>query len=257
MVHFVGAGPGAADLITLRGQRLLAKADVVIYTGSLINKELLSYCKEGCSLHDSAYLNLDQVENLILEAEKNSLDTVRLHTGDTALYSSIGEQIRFLKEHGISFDITPGVSSMFGGAASIGAELTLPGVSQSVIITRIKGRTPVPKGEDMEALASHGSTMVIFLSADKAAEVQDALLKGAYNEDTKVYVVYKATWDEEKIIDCSLGELAFTMEKEKINRTALIYVGNVFSSSDFEYSKLYDKSFTTGYRTGTQSQESE
>jgi precorrin-4/cobalt-precorrin-4 C11-methyltransferase len=245
MVHFVGAGPGAKDLITIRGARLISEADMIIYAGSLVNPELLDNAKKDCRIYDSSRMNLEEIR----EIYKNSrdLDIVRLHTGDPSIYGAIKEQMEILESEHIPYDVCPGVSSMSGAAAVLKAEYTLPGVSQSVIITRMEGRTPVPPGQELSSFASHNSTLVIFLSAGLADEVRDELIKGGFNEDTPAAVVYKATWEDEKIIRTILKNLPEAMKDEGIDRTALIIVGRVLGS-DHELSRLYDKNFSTGYR---------
>lgn len=247
MVHFVGAGPGAPDLITLRGAELLKQADVVIYAGSLVNPALLGLCKEGCRIFNSAEMTLEQVIEVMESAEKNRKTTVRLHTGDPCLYGAIREQMDELTRLHIAYDITPGVSSFCGAAAAAKAEYTLPEVSQSVIITRMAGRTPVPDRESIASLAAHGATMVIFLSAGMLEGLQVELLKGAYTEDTPAALVYKATWPEEKTVHCRLGELAKAGREHQISKTALVLVGD-FLGTSYERSKLYDPSFTTEFR---------
>lgn len=249
MVHFVGAGPGAPDLITLRGAELLKTADVIIYAGSLVNPALLGLAKEGCTIYNSAEMTLEQVLSAVQQAEASGKTTVRLHTGDPCLYGAIREQMDALDALGISYDDTPGVSSFCGAAAALNAEYTLPGVSQSVIITRLAGRTPVPERENLAALAAHGATMVLFLSAALLDGVQAELLKGAYTEMTPAAIVYKATWPEEKIVHCTVGTLAESGAVAGIRNTALVLVGD-FLGSDYQRSKLYDPSFTTGYRRG-------
>ena len=251
MVHFVGAGPGAPDLITLRGAELLKRADVIIYAGSLVNPALLEMAKENCRIYNSAEMTLEQVLAVMVEANAQGQDVVRLHTGDASIYGAIREQIDELDKLGIAWDDTPGVSSFFGAAASLGAEYTLPGVSQSVIITRMAGRTPVPERESLAQMAAHGTSMVIFLSAGMLEQVQEALLQGAYTESTPAAIVYKATWPEEKIVRCTVGTLARSGAEAGIRKTALIMVGD-FLSCDYERSKLYDPAFTTEFREGTQ-----
>ena len=247
MVHFVGAGPGAVDLITLRGKALLEKADLVIYAGSLVNPLLLGYCREDCRIYNSAKLSLEQVLEMIYEAEKEGKETVRLHTGDPSLYGAIREQMDALKEKDIAYDLTPGVSSFCGAAAAAEAEYTLPGISQTVIITRMAGRTPVPEKEAMAELAKHGASMAIFLSAGLLEQVEEALLQGAYTEETPCAIVYKATWPEERVCYTSLGSLSKCAKENQITHTALILVGE-FLGASYERSKLYDPSFTTGFR---------
>jgi precorrin-4/cobalt-precorrin-4 C11-methyltransferase len=251
MVHFVGAGPGAPDLITLRGAQLLKEADVIIYAGSLVNPALLGMAKEGCQIFNSAEMTLEQVLEVMCAAEREGKTTVRLHTGDASIYGAIREQMDALDGQGIPWDDTPGVSSFCGAAAALGAEYTLPDVSQSVIITRMAGRTPVPQGESLELLAAHGASMVIFLSAGLLEQVQEALLKGAYTPSTPAALVYKATWPEEKIVHCTVGTLAQSGAAEEIRKTALIMVGD-FLSCDYARSKLYDPAFTTEFRKGIQ-----
>jgi len=251
MVHFVGAGPGAPDLITIRGAELLKEANVVIYAGSLVNPALLGLCREDASIYNSAEMTLEEVMELTREAECRGQTTVRLHTGDPCLYGAIREQMDLLAEAGICYDDTPGVSSFCGAAASIGAEYTLPGISQSVIITRLAGRTPVPERERLAKLASHGATMVIFLSAGMTDQVAAELLAGgAYTENTPAAIVYKATWPEEKVVHCTVGTLAEAARANGIRKTALILVGD-FLGSVYERSRLYDPAFETEYRKKT------
>ena len=251
MVHFVGAGPGAPDLITLRGAELLKTADVVIYAGSLVNPALLGMCKEGCSIYNSAEMTLEQVIAVMEAAEGEGKTTLRLHTGDPCLYGAIREQMDELDRLGISYDDTPGVSSFCGAAAAAHAEYTLPEVSQSVIITRMAGRTPVPEREGIASLAAHGATMVVFLSAGMLDGLQAELLKGAYMENTPVALVYKATWPEEKVVRCTLGQLAEAGRTHGIRKTALVLVGD-FLAGEYRRSKLYDPSFTTEFREAIQ-----
>ncbi|MCI9466374.1 MAG: precorrin-4 C(11)-methyltransferase [Ruminiclostridium sp.] len=255
MIHFVGAGPGAPDLITLRGAKLLGEADCVIYAGSLVNPELLALTRAGCLCYNSAEMTLEEVLSVMREMEAADKTTVRLHTGDPSVYGSIREQMDALEAEGIAYDTVPGVSSFCGAAAALGEEYTLPGVSQSVILTRIAGRTPVPEGERLELLASHGASMVLFLSAGMLPQVQAALLAGAYTEDTPAALVYKATWPEERLLRCTVGTLAQRGAEAEISKTALVLVGEFLSHSQegYQRSKLYDPSFTTGYRKGTTS----
>ena len=249
MVHFVGAGPGAADLITLRGAELLRQADVVIYAGSLVNPALLEMTKEDCAIHNSAEMTLEQVLSVMEQAEKDGKTTVRLHTGDPCLYGAIREQMDALDAMGIPYDDTPGVSSFCGAAAALNAEYTLPEVSQSVIITRLAGRTPVPEAENLAGLASHGASLVLFLSTGMLERAQEELLKGAYTADTPAALVYKASWPEEKTFRCTVGTLAQTAREHNIRKTALVLVGN-FLGTEYSRSKLYDPTFTTEFREG-------
>ena len=249
MVHFVGAGSGAPDLITLRGARLLGEADVVIYAGSLVNPELLTLTKPGCELHDSAKLTLEEVIALVEAAERMGKTTVRLHTGDPSIYGAVREQFDELAKRGIAFDVCPGVSSFCGAAAALRTEYTLPDVSQTVIITRVAGRTPVPERESIRSLAAHGATMVLFLSTALTETLQGELLAGGYAAKTPAAIVYKATWPEEKIFRCTVGTLHETAEKNGLRKTALIVVGGCLGE-EYLRSMLYHPDFTTEYRKG-------
>ena len=252
MVHFVGAGSGAPDLITVRGQRLLAEADVIIYAGSLVNPALLEYKKDGCRVYDSAKMTLEEVTDVMREAEKEGLTTVRLHTGDPCIYGATREQMDILEKAGIKYDSTPGVSAFCGAASALDMEYTLPGISQSVIITRMAGRTPMPEKESIESFAAHGATMVIFLSTGMLEKLSGRLIEGGYAPDTPVAIVYKATWpDEEKYI-CTVDTLAQTAAEHGITKTALIIVGGAVAQSGYERSKLYDPGFTTEFREASE-----
>ena len=247
MVHFVGAGSGAADLITVRGARLLAEADVIIYAGSLVNPALLDYAKEGAEIHDSAKLTLEEVLSIVRDAEARGKTTVRLQTGDTSLFGAVREQFDALEALGIDYDVCPGVSSFCGAAASLKAEYTLPDVAQTVIIARMEGRTPVPEKEKMRDLAAHQATMVLFLSAGLLESLQRELMAGGYSPDTPAAIVYKATWPDEKLLRCRVDNLAETAKANGVSKTALILVGR-FLGEEYQRSKLYDPSFTTGFR---------
>ena len=249
MVTFLGAGPGDPELITVKGAKALAAADMVIYAGSLVNPALLGLCKEGCTIYNSAEMTLEQVLSRMTEAHRAGKTVVRLHTGDPCLYGAVREQMDALKALDIPYIVIPGVSSFSGAAAAVEAEYTLPGVSQSVIITRMAGRTPVPEAEQLRNLASHGCTMVVFLSAGMLDRVQAELLAGAYTETTPAALVYKATWPEERIVRCSLGKLAEAGRTHHIKNTALVLVGE-FLGDSYDRSKLYDPAFTTGFREG-------
>ena len=250
MIHIVGAGPGAVDLITVRGQRLLSEADVVIYAGSLVSRELLDWARQDARIYDSATMDLEQVLEVMEQAERDGLTTVRLHTGDPCLYGAIREQMDGLDARGIGYDICPGVSSFCGAAAALGMEYTLPGISQSVVITRMAGRTPVPDRESIGKFAAHGSTMVIFLSAGMTGKLSEELMKGGYPGDTPAAIVYKATWPDQKVVRCTVAALKETADREGIHKTALIVVGNTVAQTGYERSKLYDPAFTTGFRVG-------
>lgn len=249
MVYFVGAGAGNKELITVKGMKLLEKADCIIYAGSLVNPELLEYAKNDCQIYDSAKMTLEEVIDVVLSCEKKSYMTVRLHTGDPSIYGAIREQIDLLKQHKISYEVVPGVSSFLGAAAALGAEYTLPGVSQTVILTRMEGRTPVPKKEDITKLASIQSSMAIFLSIGMLKELSEKLIDGGYNEDTPAAIVYKATWVDEKVVRTTIKNLHQDGVKYNINKTALILVGD-FLGDEYERSLLYDPSFTHCYRKG-------
>ena len=250
MVDFVGAGPGAPDLITLRGQKKIEEADVIIYAGSLVNPALLEAAKPGCEIYDSAKMTLEEVIAVMERAEKEGRRIVRLHTGDPSVYGAIREQMAELEKRNIPYAVTPGVSSFCGAAAALEMEYTLPGVSQSVILTRMAGRTKVPEKESIESFAAHQSTMVLFLSSGRIPELVERLIAGGYTADTPAALVYKATWPEERKWVCTLGTLAQTAEENGIDRTALVIVGDAVRQSGFERSKLYDASFATGFREG-------
>lgn len=251
MVHFVGAGSGAPDLITLRGARLLGEADVVIYAGSLVNPELFTLTKPGCEVHDSAKLTLEEVIALIERAEREGKTTVRLHTGDPSIYGAVREQFDELDKLGIAYDVCPGVSAFCGAAASLKTEYTLPDVSQTVIITRAPGRTPVPEKQSIAALAAHQATMVLFLSTSLTEKLQRELLAGGYPESTPAAVVYKATWPEEKIFRCTVGTLHKTVTENGLTKTSLIIVGECMGDK-YLRSLLYHPGFTTEFREATE-----
>ena len=249
MVNIVGAGPGGVDLITVRGAKLLQEADIIIYAGSLVNPELLEYAKEECEIYNSAKMNLEEVIDVMKKGEAAGKMTVRLHTGDPSVYGAIREQMDILKEEGIEYQVTPGVSSFCGAAAAVEKEYTLPNVSQSVIITRMAGRTPVPERESIKSFAAHNATMVIFLSTGLVKEVSEELIAGGYSENTKAAIVYKATWPEEKIVYGTVGQLESMAKDNNITKTALILVGE-FLGDQYDKSLLYDKKFTHEFRQG-------
>ncbi len=251
MVHFVGAGPGACDLITVRGMNRIKEADVIIYAGSLVNPELLSFAKADCKIYNSAHMTLDEVVAVMREAEAAGKGTVRLHTGDPSVYGAIREQMDLLDEYGITYDACPGVSAVFGAAASLACEYTLPDVTQTLILTRAEGKTPVPEKENLRSLAAHHASLVLYLSSGLARKVRQDLLLGGYAEDTPVAVVYKATWPEEKIIRTTLAKLPEDMEAAGITKTALIIVSPALGSV-YEKSRLYDAAFATEYRGATE-----
>lgn len=251
MITFVGAGPGDPELLTIKGKKIIDSADVIIYAGSLVNPAVLDGAKKDAVIYNSAEMNLDEVIEVMKEAESKGLNTARVHTGDPSIYGAIREQIDRLDEIGIESKVIPGVSSAFATAAALKKEYTLPDVSQTVIFTRMEGRTPMPEGESIEELASHRATMVIFLSVGFMDELTKQLISGGYEEDTPVAVVYKASWPEQKIVTGTLKTIESKVKEAGITKTALTVVGN-FLGDEYSLSKLYDKAFTTEYRKGTE-----
>ena len=249
MITFVGAGPGAEDLITVRGLKLLQTADIIVYAGSLVNPELLNNKKENCIVYNSAKMTLEEVMDVMVNGAHEGKETVRLHTGDPCLYGAIKEQMDWLMREQIKYEVCPGVSSFCGAAAALNAEYTLPGISQSVIITRMAGRTPVPERESIRSFASHQATMTIFLSTGMLLELQKELIAGGYSPDTPAAIVYKATWPEEKVYHCTIDSLARTAKENGITKTALIVVGRILNS-EYQRSELYHPDFTTEFRKG-------
>lgn len=248
MVYFVGAGSGAADLITVRGMRLLQQADVIIYAGSLVNPELLQYAKPDCEIHNSAKLTLEEVLQIMQEAEEQRKMLVRLHTGEPSIYGAVREQMDALDELGISYESCPGVSACFGAAASLNLEYTLPDVSQTLIITRMEGKTKVPEKESIESLAAHQASMAIYLSTGMLEELSRRLIAGGYLEDSPAALVYKATWPEEEAYVCTVGTLAQIAAEHRITKTALVLVGDVITHGHYQKSRLYAADFSTEYR---------
>ena len=250
MIHFVGAGSGAPDLITVRGKKYLEEADVIIYAGSLVNPQLLEYKKERCVVYNSAKMTLEEVITVMTDAERDGLMTVRMHTGDPCIYGAIREQMDILDEKGIAYDTCPGVSAFCGAASALNLEYTLPNVSQSVIITRMAGRTPVPEKESIESFAAHRATMVVFLSTGMLEELSERLIAGGYTADTPAAIVYKATWEDEKTCVCTVGTLADTARQENITKTALMIIGDAVTHGRYDRSLLYHPEFTTEFRQG-------
>lgn len=248
MVYFVGAGPGAEDLITVRGAKLLREADCVIFAGSLVNKELLKECKKSCVFYDSSKMSLSEVCSIYENLQEKKI--VRLHSGDPCLYGAIREQMDFLENKNILYESVPGVSSFCAAASSLNLEYTLPSISQSVIITRLEGRTEVPSKESLKNFASIGATMVIFLSTSLAVRVQEELIASGIPLDTPAAVVYKASWPQEKKWICTISSIHKTIQENNIKNSALIIVGNIITHNVYEKSKLYDENFSTGFRTG-------
>ena len=221
MIHFVGAGSGAVDLITVRGQKLLKEADIVVYAGSLVNPELLKNCQKDCQIYNSAKMTLEEVMEVMISGEKQEKKVVRLHTGDPCLYGAIKEQMDLLEKENISYKVCPGVSSFCGAASALNAEYTLPGISQSVVITRMAGRTPVPEKESIESFAAHQATMVIFLSTGMLEELSKRLIEGGYQPETPAAIVYKATWEDEKVCRCKVKDLAVTAKENGITKSSV------------------------------------
>jgi precorrin-4/cobalt-precorrin-4 C11-methyltransferase len=248
MVYFVGAGSGAVDLITVRGMRLLGQADVIIYAGSLVNPELLKYAKSECEIHDSARLTLEEVIDIISKAENKGKMTVRLHTGEPSIYGAVREQMDELDKLGISYESCPGVSACFGAAASLNIEYTLPDISQTLIITRMEGRTKVPTGESIESLSSHHASMAIYLSSGMLKELGERLIAGGYAKDTPCALVYKATWEDEQAYICTIETLYETANEHNITKTAIVLVGDVITHQKYSKSRLYAPDFSTEFR---------
>lgn len=248
MVYFVGAGTGAADLITVRGMRLLEQADVIIYAGSLVNPELLKYAKEDCEIYNSATMTLDEVISVMKQAEEQEKMTVRLHTGDPSIYGAIREQMDELDKMEIEYESCPGVSACFGAAASLNLEYTLPDISQSLIITRMEGKTKVPERESIESFAAHQASMAIYLSTGMLEELSKRLIAGGYKKDTAAALVYKATWPEEEAYICTIESLQKTALEHGITKTALVLVGDAITHQHYKKSRLYAADFSTEFR---------
>ena len=248
MVYFVGAGTGAVDLITVRGMRLLEKADVIIYAGSLVNPELLQYANKDCEIHDSAKMTLEEILMVMQKAEADGKLTVRLHTGEPSIYGAVREQMDELDRLGISYESCPGVSACFGAAASLNLEYTLPGISQSLIITRMEGRTKVPEKESIESFAAHQASMAIYLSTGMLKELSERLVAGGYRKETPAALVYKATWPEEEAYICTIETLYDTAKEHGITKTALVLVGEIITHQNYIKSRLYAADFSTEFR---------
>ena len=255
MVYFVGAGTGAADLITVRGARLLSQADVIIYAGSLVNPELLEYAKETCEIYNSAKMTLDEVLEVMEQAEKENKMTVRLHTGDPSVYGAVREQMDELDRLEIEYESCPGVSACFGAAASLNLEYTLPGVSQSLIITRMEGKTKVPPKESIESFAAHHASMAIYLRTGLLKQLSEKLVEGGYEKTTPAAIVYKATWQEEEAYICTVETLAETAAEHKITKTAIVLVGDVITHQNYRKSRLYAPDFSTEFRKAKEAEQ--
>jgi len=245
-VYFIGAGPGDPELITVKGKKAIEMSGYCIYAGSLVNPDILKYCGKDTRVYDSASMTLDEIINIIEEAKKDNKDVARVHTGDPSIFGAIQEQMSELDKRGIDYEVIPGVSSFLAAASTLKQELTLPGVSQTVIITRIEGRTPVPETEGLEVLAKSKATLCIFLSVNEIDKVV-SILKPVYGTNCPVAIVYKASWKDEKVIISNLSDVADEITRNDIKKTAIIVVGDVLSKN-FEYSKLYDKHFNHSYR---------
>ncbi|MDI9624516.1 MAG: precorrin-4 C(11)-methyltransferase [Methanothermobacter sp.] len=246
-VFFIGGGPGDPELLTLKAVKIIKNSDIIIYAGSLVNKKILDFAPDSSEIYDSSSMTLDEIIDIMVDGAASGKIIARIHTGDPSIYGAIMEQMRELKKRRIPFEIIPGVSSLFAAAAALKTELTVPGVSQTVIITRPSGRTPVPPKEDLGGLASHNSTMCIFLGVHKIEEVVKSL-REHYRDDTPVAVVKRASWDDEEIIRGKLSDIKDKVKKSNIQKTAIIIVGDVLEPGDFETSKLYDPTFSHGYR---------
>jgi precorrin-4/cobalt-precorrin-4 C11-methyltransferase len=252
-VYFVGSGPGDPELITLRAKKLVEEADTIVYSGSLLNPRILQYAKKGVQLYDAALIDRERIYQILYNSANEGKVAIRFHDGDPSLFSTIREQIDKLEAEGIKCKVVPGVTALLGAAADMNLELTLPGITQTVIITRAELRTPVPERESIAELAKHGATMAFYLSVHLIADVVNEILKGGrgvYTENTPVAVIYRATWEDEKIIKGTLGDIVKKAKDAKIIKTALIIVGGVIAPAKYEYSKVYDAKFTHGYRKG-------
>ena len=251
MVHIVGAGPGDPELITIRGHKLLSEADVVIYAGSLVNEDILKFCKPEAEIYNSAHMMLEEILHIITLAEKAGKTTVRLQTGDPSIYGAIQEQMDAMTERGIEFDVTPGVSSFLAAAATLKQEYTQPGVTQTIIITRRGGRTPVPDNESLKKLAQHQTTMCIFLSISLLDDIRRELMSAGFKSSTPIAVVYKASWPgEEKVLRGRLDTIAQQVKEAKIDRTALIIIGHCLDpkKDSTPKSNLYSPKFGHMFR---------
>jgi precorrin-4/cobalt-precorrin-4 C11-methyltransferase len=246
-VFFVGCGPGDPELITVKAKKLIQKADVVVYSGSLIPQPILKLCKKG-KLHDAAKLVREEIFDLLYQNAKKDKLVVRLHDGDPSIYGAIKEQIDNLEEKGIKSIVIPGVTAFLASAAALGMQLTLPGVTQTIIVTRAESRTKVPKREKISELAKHKATLIFYLSIQLISKLVIEAIAGGYKKSTPVAVVYRASWPDQKIIKGTLGDIAKKIKDEKITRTAIVIISDVIDPKTYEYSKLYDKEFSHGYR---------
>jgi precorrin-4/cobalt-precorrin-4 C11-methyltransferase len=246
-VFFVGCGPGDPELITVKAKKLIQKADVVVYSGSLIPPSILKLCKKG-KLYDAAGLVREEIFEILYKNAKKDKLVVRLHDGDPSIYGAIKEQIDNLQEKGISSTVVPGVTAFLASAAALETQLTLPGVTQTIIVTRAESRTKVPKREKISELAKHKATLIFYLSVHLLSDIVKESLAGGYKKSTPVAVVYRASWKDQKIVKGTLGDIEKKIRDEKITRTAIVIISDVIDSKSYEYSKLYDKKFSHGYR---------
>jgi precorrin-4/cobalt-precorrin-4 C11-methyltransferase len=248
-VYFVGSGPGDPELITIKAKKLIEQADIIVYSGSLLNPKILEYTKKDAQLYDAALLDREKIYNILRDSTKQGKLAIRFHDGDPGLFSTIREQIDKLEKDGLRCIVVPGITAILGAAAAMNLELTLPGNTQTVIITRAEFRTPVPEREKISELAKHGATMVFYLSVHLISDIVEEILKGGiYNKETPAAVVYRATWEDQKIIKGTLGNIVNKTKESKIIKTALIIVGDVLAPTNYQFSKVYDAGFTHGYR---------
>jgi precorrin-4/cobalt-precorrin-4 C11-methyltransferase len=248
-VFFVGSGPGDPELITIKAKRLLEEADVIIYSGSLLNPKVLQYAKKEARLYDAALLDREKIYRILRDSTNNGKIAIRFHDGDPGLFSTIREQIDKLEKDGIQCKVVPGITALLGAASAMNLELTLPGNTQTVIITRAEFRTPVPEREKIAELAKHGATMAFYLSVHLITDIVEELLQGGvYTKETPAAIVYRATWEDQQIIKGTLGDIAKKTKESKIIKTALIIVGDAIAPKQYEFSKVYDAGFTHGYR---------
>ncbi|MDH3191106.1 MAG: precorrin-4 C(11)-methyltransferase [Nitrosopumilus sp.] len=246
-VFFVGCGPGDPELITIKAKKLIQKADIIVYSGSLIPQPILKLCKKG-KLHNAAKLVREEIFDLLYKNAKKNKLVVRLHDGDPSIYGAIKEQIDNLEKKGVKSTVVPGITAFLASAAALGTQLTLPGVTQTIIVTRAESRTKVPKREKISELAKHKATLIFYLSVHLLSELVKEAIKGGYKKSTPVAVIYRASWSDQKIIKGTLNNIVKKVQAEKITRTAIVIISNVIQPKSYEYSKLYDKEFSHGYR---------
>jgi precorrin-4/cobalt-precorrin-4 C11-methyltransferase len=252
IVYFVGCGPGDPDLITLKARNMMEKADVIVYSGSLINPRILEYARQDAQLYDASLISREEISRILSESTKRGMLSIRLHDGDPGIFSTIREQIDKLEEEGLQCKVIPGVTSLLAAAAEMNLELTLPGITQTLIVTRAEFRTSVPDRESISELSKHRSTLVFYLSVHLIENIIKELLQGgAYTRDTPAAVVYKASWEDQTIIRGTLDNITKKVRQAGIIKTALVIVGDVLATNKYEFSKVYDAAFTHGYRKAT------